>query len=208
MIVQREMVKSAEKSTVPVLPTNNMIFCKMFSGIPKNAAETLFALSKLAYRGFFDCYTEGGDYPNFGGGKQREPKVIFTVDDILQCGIEVTAEWDRCGLLTTTYVHQLPTDTATYNFAHLTIQEFMCALFISTMSDQEQQHVLNNHFDDYPNVFVFFCGITGLTSREASDFLYQRLSSCLASSVAIAVKCLFESKQASPPQSAAPFELY
>jgi len=102
MIVQREMVKSAEKSTVPVLPTNNMIFCKMFSGIPKNAAETLFALSKLAYRGFFDCYTEGGDYPNFGGGKQREPKVIFTVDDILQCGIEVTAEWDRCGLLTTT----------------------------------------------------------------------------------------------------------
>jgi len=53
-----------------------------------------------------------------------------------------------------THTHQLPTDIVTYNFAHLTIQEFLCAVYLSTLSSQHQQRIMSEHFDDYPNVFI------------------------------------------------------
>ena len=53
------------------------------------------------------------------------------MEDLKECGIEMTAEWDGYGLLNVAHTHQLPTDIATYNFAHKTIQEFLfCVQFI------------------------------------------------------------------------------
>jgi len=129
----------------------------------------------------------------------------------------VTAEWDGYGLLKATHTHQLPTDTITYNFSHLTIQEFLCAVYISTLSQEEQQYLLSEHFDNYPNVFIFLCGVTGLVSDEMFQFVFSKLPLSpsrldpldFESKVIrnVAVKCLYDSKRTNSPNLVIPILL-
>ena len=93
--------------------------------------------------------------------------------------------------------YQLSTDINTYNFNHLTVQEFLCAVHISlVLSQQEQLCLLREHFDDYPNVCTFVCGLTGLASSEIFQFIYSKLPS-YGNDVITAMRCINESKQSS-----------
>ena len=129
---------------------------------------------RLAYRGFFDCYCykESVD----GWKELKEPKIIFSESDLKDCDIEVTSDFDGFGLLKATPIYGLTknTNTNAYNFNHLTIQEFLCAVYISLQSQQEQLHLLRKHFHEYPNVFTFVCGLTGLASSEMCQFVYSK----------------------------------
>ena len=213
MIVQRQVKK--EKITfclqVALPAANEELLCKLFNGIPKQAVRTIFVLSKLAYCSFFDWYSDKKEQMGEGDftwtKKWKDPKIIFTMEDLIQCGIKVTADWDGYGLLKVTHTHQLPTDTITYNFAHLTIQEFLCALYMSTLSDQEQQRILSEHFDDFPNVLIFLCGLTKLVSPVTSQFVLEKLESGRRNEFLTALRCVYESGETDPPQSATPFEL-
>ena len=181
--------------------------CAMLRGIPKETVGIVACLSRLAYRGFFDWYMEGR--------KSREPKIIFTESDLIQCNIEVTSDFDfdGYGLMKATHTHQLLTDNNTYSFYHLTIQEFLCAIYISLQSHEEQLRLLQKCFDQYPNVFTFVCGLTRLASSEVFQFIYSKL--ILPGkvyrgdpSVITAVSCINESKQSiRPDQSIAPLTL-
>ena len=98
----------------------------------------------------------------------------------------------------------------TYNFLHLTVEEFLCSLYMSTLSLQEQLNLLSEHFRDYPNVMMFLCGLTGLASNEMFKFVCSKLSSSKASVfvdpyVVTAVKCVYESNHSDPSHS--PFTL-
>jgi len=180
----------------------------MLKGISKEALATVFVLSKLSYCGFFEWYSKIRYWK-----EKKDPKIIFTIKELSQCGIEVTADWDGYGLLKATRTHQLPTDTFTYNFAHLTIQEFLCAVYLSTLSDQEQRHLLIEHFNDYPNVFIFLCGLTKLVSPVTSQFVFEKLKSCSKygfdrkTDVVTALQCVYESGETDPPPSVTPFKL-
>ena len=105
------------------------------------------------------------------------------------------------------------TDINTYSFNHLTIQEFLCAVYISLQSQQEQLHLLREHFHEYPNVFTFVCGLKGLASSEMFQFVYSKLMSPGGSlrgdpDVITAMRCINESKQSSGPhQSVSPFTM-
>ena len=115
----------------------------------------------------------------------------------------MTTEWDGYGLFKATHTRHLPTNTITYNCSHLTIQEFLCAVYISTLLQEEQQHLLSEHFRDYPNVFIFLCGVTGSVSSEMIQFVFSgEYSDCIT-----AVKCLYESQQTSPLQPVTPIRL-
>ena len=179
--------------------------CAVLRGIPKETVGIVVCLSRLAYRGFFDWYMEGR--------KLKEPKIIFTELDLIQCNIEVTSDFDGYGLMKATHTHQLLTDINTYSFNHLTIQEFLCAIYISLQSQQEQLHLLKKDFDQYPNVFTFVCGLTGLVSSKVFQFIYSKLTlpgEWLRGdpSVIIAVSCINESKQSSRlDQSVSPLTL-
>ena len=127
----------------------------MLKGIPKETVETVVCLSRLAYRGFFDWFYERKKGVGWWEKKWKDPKIIFTESDLIQCGIEVTSEFDGFGLLKATRTHQLLTETNTYSFNHLTIQEFLCAVYISLLSQQEQLHLLEEHFIGYSNIFTF-----------------------------------------------------
>ena len=214
--VEKENVtkKPAVCSSVAVRTADSVeeTLCVMLRGIPKETVGIVLCLSRLAYRGFFDwyCHREG----EYSWLNWKEPKIIFTESDLIQCDIEVTSDFDGFGLMKVTHTHQLLTDINTYSFNHLTIQEYLCAVYISLQSQEEQLCLLRKHFDEYPNVFTFVCGLTGLASSEMFQFIYSKLTSPGQSlgmgdpDVITAMRCINESKQSSGPhQSVSPFTL-
>ena len=203
--VKKENVtkKPAVCSSVAVRAADSVeeTLCVMLRGIPKEAVGIVLCLSRLAYRGFFDWYC----YGKYSWMKWKEPKIIFTESDLIQCDIEVTTNFDGFGLLKATQTHQLLTDINTYSFNHLTIQEYFCAVYISLQSQQEQHRLLREQFHEYPNVFTYVCGLTRLVSSEMFQFIYSKLTS---GDVITAMRCINESKQSSGPhQSVSPFTL-
>ena len=58
---------------------------RILQHIPKETIKTIYFLSKLAYCGFFSwCSTE---FYRFR--KKKDPKIIFTMEDLIQCGVTV-----------------------------------------------------------------------------------------------------------------------
>ena len=221
MTLKRQVEKDTENvtkkpavcSSVAVRAADNVeeTLCVMLRGIPKETVGIVLCLSRLAYRGFFDWYCHRED--EYGLEKWKEPKIIFTESDLIQCDIEVTSDFDGFGLLKATQTHHLLTDVNTYSFNHLSIQEYFCAVYISFQSQQEQLRLLRKHFDEYPNVFTYVCGLTGLVSSEMFQFIYSKLTSSGKSwegdhDVITAMRCINESKQSNGPhQSVSPFTL-
>ena len=213
--VKKENVtkKPAVCSSVAVRAADSVeeTLCVMLRGIPKETVGIVLCLSRLAYRGFFDwyCHREG----QYSWEEWKEPKIIFTESDLIQCDIKVTNDFDGFGLLKATQTHQLLTDINTYSFNHLTIQEYFCAVYISLQSQQEQLRLLREHLHEYPNVFIFVCGLTGLASSEMFQFIYSKLTSPGKPwrgdrDVITAMRCINEIKQSSGPhQSVSPFIL-
>ena len=213
--VKKENVtkKPAVCSSVAVRAADSVeeTLCVMLRGIPKETVGIVLCLSRLAYRGFFDWYCHRED--EYGLEEWKEPKIIFTESDLIQCDIEVTSNFDGFGLLKATQTHQLLTDINTYSFNHLTIQEYFCAVYISLQSQQEQLCLLREHFHEYPNIFTYVCGLTRLVSSEMFQFIYSKLTSPGEwyggdPDVITAMRCINESKQSSGPhQSVSPFTL-
>ena len=209
MILQREIVKE-DKKCLGVSPTaaNSEDLKKMLPGIPINAIGTVFLLCRLSFFAFFDWYIDMEDDYDFE--KWKDPKIIFTTEDLKQCGIEVTSDFDGFGLLKATHIHEVPTDTSAYNFSHLSIQEFLSSLYISLLPQEEQLRLMNEYFHDFSNVFIFLCGLTELKCNEMYHFVYSKMVSYNPdvvpnSDVVLAVRCIYESN--CTVQSAVPFTL-
>ena len=203
MILQREIIKgNANNDKLPVTFDIEASLRKLLlaKGIPKEAVM-VHLLCKLAYNAFFESYSN-----NTKGLKWwKEPKIIFTELDLTENGIEVTSDFDWFGLLKATHIHHIPRDTVTYSFLHLSVQEFLCSLYLSTLSQQEQIiNLLSECFKDYPNVFTFFCGLTGLASNQIYKFVCLQLSS---SNAITALRCIYESNHSEPLQFTSPFTL-
>ena len=187
-------------STVKVSTDIEKIFCEALPSIPKEALGILFSLSKLAYNGFFER-KPGTNTEHNGWRKVSNTRMIFNQNDLSQCNIEITGGGE--GLLKVVTISGLLDDHITYNFIHLTVQEFLCAVYMLIVSQEEQHHLLNEYFDDYPNIMILYCGLT------KSNFC-QIVSSKLKSyySAVTAVKCLYEGRWSiSPHKALQPFEL-
>ena len=207
MILQRQARKTM-CSGASLTAANSETFKKLLGGIPINAIGTVFLLCRLSYNGFFEWYADTSEKEMYGNKKkQKDPKIIFTMADLAQCGIEVTSEFNGFGLLKATHLHEVPTDTSCYNFSHLTIQEFLASLYIALLPQQEQISLMNDHFHSYPNVFIFLCGLTRLECNEMYQIVYSKLIPDYSSNpdVVPATRCLYESDSTS--QSAVPFTL-
>ena len=178
------------------------ILCEVFADIPSDEIKIVLALCKLAYCGFFEFHREGGTGRMLNN--KKEPKIIFTESDLIQSGIEVTDHYDGHGLLQVETLYQLTGDCVTYNFIHLTVQEFLCAVYMLTLSQEEQYHLLKEYFDDYPNIMILYCGLTRLDFRQV---VYFKLTSRF--STVTAVKCLYEGHwNTAPHKSTSPFALH
>ena len=71
-----------------------------------------------------------------------------------------------------------------------------------TLSQEEQYHLLNEYFDDYPNIMILYCGLTKLDFHKV---VYSKLTS--HHSTVTAVKCLYEGQLNTPPKSLSPVVL-
>lgn len=203
MILQRQLKKDEEQlqaSSLPVASDVEAWLCRTLPGIPKQSVGKLWRLTILAFHGF-NCHSTCVHYSHYMPGfniawkeEWKEPKITFTEEDLSQCGIEVAGQFDGYGLLNATHTHQLPTDTVTYSFSHLTIQEFLCALFVTTISQQDQQNLLAEYFTEFPNTCVFFSGLTKLKSSEQFKFVYNILTKGIMNNPGFitALKCLYE----------------
>ena len=210
MILQREVVKGCSVKKLTVGDNVEVTLCQMLAGIPKEAVGIVYLLCKLAYYAFFKSYSDREEEEEYGGVKRwKDPKIIFTESDLTESGIEVTNGFDGFGLLKSTRTYQLIRHTVTYNFLHLTVQEFLCSLYMSTLSRQEQLKLLSEHFSDYPNVMMFLCGLTGLAFNEMFKFVCSKLSSSKDSDpyVVAAVRCVYESNHSDPSQLTSPLTL-
>ena len=96
---------------------------------------------------------------------------------------------DMASVLQVETLYQLTGDGVTYNFIHLTVQEFLCAVYMLTLSQEEQYHLLKEYFDDYPNIMMLYCGLTKLDFRQV---VYSKLT--VRDSTVTAVKCLYEAQ--------------
>ena len=132
MTLQREAVKGDKKcSSVSQTENYSEILKKMLPGIPIHAIGSVILLCRLSFCGFFEWHVDMKEKNKFGNEKNwKDPKIIFTIEDLIQCCIEVTSQFDGFGLLKATHIHEVPMDTSSYNFSHLSIQEFLCSLYI------------------------------------------------------------------------------
>ena len=206
MTLVRHNVKKDEmytSSDAPLMDDNSKKLSTVLPDIPINAIVTVFLLCRLSFCGFFNWHVDMQEKNRGHEKKWKDPKIIFTVEDLKECGIEVTRHFDGHGLLKVTHIHEVPRDTSAYNFSHLTIQEFLSSLYISLLPQQEQLRLLNKHFHDFPNIFIFLCGLTRLQCNKMYQIIYSKLMS--RGGVIPAVKCMYESH--CPVQSTVPFTL-
>ena len=199
----RQVQKNNENYLTPYSPvafstsnsTAEEMLCAILTGIPKEAVGTVFLLSKLAYHGLYEWHTKRERKP-WKSKKWIDPKVVFTTEDLALCGINVANMFDGFGLLKATCTYRMPTNVCAYNFAHLTIQEFLCAVYILTLSPEEQEVILKDSYQDYPSVFIFICGLLRMISGDHKIFqlMCSKLTSNCRKSIT-AVKCAFESQQ-------------
>ena len=166
MILQRQARKTVCSGSSLSAATSESLK-KLLPGIPNNAIEMVFLLCRLSFCGFFNWYT--------CERYKKSPRIVFTMADLAWCGIEATSEFDGFSLLKATDLHEVPTDTSSYNFSHLTIQEFLTSLYLSLLPQKEQISLMNDHFHSYPNVFIFLCGLTRLECNEMYQIVYSKL---------------------------------
>ena len=164
----------------------------MLPGIPHDAVGAAYLLSKIAYHAFF--YWHIKDF--FKSSKAS--KLIFTIImDEITIGVVVPDNFDGCGVFLTTHIHQLPRDTTTYSFFHQSVQEFLCAVYISLLSHDKQYELIDKYFD---NFLYMFCYYFGLSKSSVPTPVCQHLWSKLThhpSSVIVkcAIICICECEQ-------------
>ena len=105
-------------------------------------------------------------------------KIVFTLSEIdKDCpNLTMTSNnWNGLGLLKAVqcYSKEIGNDQAIFHFLHFSIQEYMAAWYISTLSDKKQIKLLQKTFWEhrYYNAWIMYVGITGGNSFALQHFM-------------------------------------
>ena len=105
-------------------------------------------------------------------------KIVFTIFEIKEGCPNLTmtpSNWNGLGLLKAApyFSPQMGNDQVTFHFLHFSIQEYMAAWYISTLSDNKQIKLLQKTFWEhrYYNTWIMYVGITGGSSFALRHFL-------------------------------------
>ena len=130
-----------------------------FDDLPIGTSEQFLNLCLIAYRGRVD------------------DRIIFSSRDIKGYGIDAS-KIRGLGLLLIAPSTSVYGKEKSYNFLHLTLQEFCAAFYISKLCTQEQLECFNRFKfkDNFKMIWRFYSGIAGLRNN---DLLYQMLPSKL-----------------------------
>ena len=130
-------------------------YLRSFNDLPEGTKEHFLNLCLIGYKGRVD------------------DRIIFSSRDIEGYGIH-TSKIVGLGLLLIAPSPSVYGREKSYNFLHLTLQEFCAALYISNLSTQEQLECFNQfkYTENFRMIWRFFSGITGLRNN---DLLYKIL---------------------------------
>lgn len=133
------------------LPFNKNI--ERIKGLPKPVIESVNQLSKLA----------------LGGLWRRQ--IVFTYNEVKAVCTNIDEIPNAFGLLQTAHGHYAKGagPIVSFNFLHLTMQEFLAAYYVSTLPSEEQLRVaFNNKLSNY--VWLMYVGIVGIVSDSFIDY--------------------------------------
>ena len=128
--------------------------------LPHPYDKILTELAKLAYKAL------------------KTDKIVFTLSEINKDCPNLTmtsSNWNGLGLLKAVqcYSKEIGNDQATFHFLHFSIQEYMAAWYISTLSDRKQIKLFQKTFWEhrYYNTWIMYVGITGGSSFALRHFM-------------------------------------
>ena len=103
-------------------------------------------------------------------------KIIFTLNEIeMVCPNMSTtsSNWNGLGLLKAVQYFEVGNNCVTFHFLHFSIQEYMAAWYISTLSNRKQIKLLKKTFwlQRYYNTWIMYVGITCGSSFALKHFL-------------------------------------
>ena len=128
--------------------------------LPHPHDKLLVELAKLAYKGL------------------KVDKIVFTLFEIKEGCPNLTmtsSNWNGLGLLKAVryFSVEMGNDQVTFHFLHFSIQEYLAAWYISTLSNKKQIKLLKETFWEhrYYNTWIMYIGITSGSSFALRHFL-------------------------------------
>ena len=117
--------------------------------LPTQTDEQFLKLCLIAYRG------------------REEDKIIFSSSELEIYGIDVN-KLSGLGLLLIAPSTSVYGREKSYNFLHLTVQEFCAAFYISKLPDKEQYECFKKYqfYDSFQMLWRMYCGITRLKNKD------------------------------------------
>ena len=133
---------------------------KSLDEIPKLVLDVVHRLSKLAYKGL------------------QEKQLVFTFDELEEACpniSEMSGAINGFGLLQAVqhYPQRGAGDTTSFNFLHYTMQEYLAARHVTTLSSDEQSSLMKNTFWDgnFNFMWIMYVGIVGIKSEILVEFI-------------------------------------
>ena len=128
--------------------------------LPKQILNVIRKISQTAFKGL------------------QENQLVFTVDEIKEACPDINNEQGAIngfGLLQTVqhYPQVGAGETASFNFLHYTMQEFLAAFHVSTLSDEEKSSLMEKSFwkERFNFMWMMYVGIVGTKSKLFTDFI-------------------------------------
>ena len=128
--------------------------------LPQPHDKLFLELAKLAYKAL------------------KTDKIVFTLPEIEKGCPNITmtsSNWNGLGLLKAVqcFSAHMGHDQVTFHFLHFSIQEYMAAWYISTLSNSKQIKLLQETFWEhrYYNTWIMYVGITGGSSFALRHFM-------------------------------------
>ena len=146
----------------------------------------IYKLGKIA----FDCI--------------RSQKMVFQSSDLQGLGERFSDRIKGCGVLTARPVQADPKSkkaaVESFYFIHLTVQEFIAAVYVSLLPAEEQREIWSKCLGEphMAQVWRFYCGLTQLTHYELLQANIKGYPEDFQ------MQCLFESQNASLVQKLMP----
>ena len=136
---------------------------KHLKDIPQKLREIIWKLAKLAFDGL------------------QNNQLVFPCDKLKYVCPEVCdvpEATNGFGLLQTVehYPQKGAGTTTTFNFLHLTMQEYLAAYYLSTLPEKQQLELLQKSFwdDNFSFMWIMYVGIIGVKSASFSTFIKMK----------------------------------
>ena len=122
--------------------------------LPVGISEEFSKLCLIAYRG------------------REDDRIIFSSHEIKRYGIDVN-KLSGLGLLLIAPSTSVYGREKSYNFLHLTVQEFCAAFYISKLPDKEQYECFKKYqfYDSFQMIWRIYCGITRLKNKDIFHYM-------------------------------------